>query len=435
MGYEARLPGTGRFARSSHADPCDHREMADWPDLLRSIEPTEVLGAVRALRSRTEERPAGDVLGEVSALLTKIALRDPTLALSQTSDFAKTAARALDEMPKDVADVKPRALLGTIAYNATLMMIGSRIPETAVSTAERNGLGLLSQAAIDEKIRTTACSAALGANVPKLVPLLLGRETHDPRPSDAPKRIDDAALYFGAALEAGWKQPAIEVAFQTWLAAFPTRIGDGTLTWFDLASIARMYFNRFGHQQPQKTFASLAAMLKPHDAPPAKVHAMRSLPTPIAGSMPRPRRGRPTPQDGEWTRISLHDLEGLHGGFSVHVFADGEFWFDEVSAGARHSRLFRTTLPADQMTALGALLEQHDVRQIQIPAREGIPGESRPTIDVTTPTWRHEVSKWRGDVHASFDAIATFLWSTGKRLAASSAPTWEGPFDWHWKPG
>jgi hypothetical protein len=409
--------------------------MADWHDLLASIAPAEVLAEIKALRGRTDERSAGDLLGEVSALLTKVALRDPVLALSNTSEFAKTGARALDEMPKDVADVKPRALLGTISYNATLMMLGSRIPESAVSTTERMGLGLLSEAAIDEKTRTTACNAALAANIPKLVPIILGREIVNPRPSDAPRRIDDAALYFGAALEAGWKQPAIEIAFQAWLAAFPSRVKDGTLSWFDLASIARMYFTRFSVTPAQKTFASLAALLKPYDAPPAKAHAMRSLPTPIAGSIPRPYRGKPPPEGGAWTRISLHDLEGLHGGFSVHVFADGEIWFDDVSAGAHHSRLYRAKLPAEQMDALGALLQQHDVRQIQIPARDGIPGESRPTLAVVTPQWSHDVSKWRGDSHTSFDALAGWLWSTGKRLAASSAPTWEGPADWQWKPG
>jgi hypothetical protein len=415
---------------------------AGWRALFSSIDPPTVLAAIRAAKPRVDDtsRPAGELLGEIAALLAQIAVRDPVLALAQTSDFAKAAGRALDEMPTDAAAVKPRALIGTIAYNTTMLLIGSRIPEQAVSTAERAGLGLLAQAELDEPTRTSACHASLGAGIPALLPILLGQSNGDGlplgRPGDAPKRIDDALVYFGAALEAGWKQPSIEVAFQAWLAAFPARLRDNTLAWFDLASVARVYFTRFGGTPAQKTFASLSKLLEVHDSRPTKAAAMRSMPTPIASSAPKPRREPiTTALDAPWARIALHDLEGLHGGFSVHAFADGDFWFDEVSAGARHSRLFRSTLPSDQLAALTALVLANDVRQIQIPMRNGIPGESRPTLVVTTPNWKQEVSKWRGDQHPSFDALASWLWSTGKRLAAvGNRPTWEGPFDWSWKP-
>ncbi|MGZ3422221.1 MAG: hypothetical protein ACXVEE_30405 [Polyangiales bacterium] len=398
----------------------------------------EMLGAARALKTRVQSLPAnalaGEVVGEAAELFAKMATIDPGLGLTHTKDFAGAMGRSMGEVPEKESLATSRAVFGTFAYLVASTACGAPSPD--FTRIERVWLGDLAKTHMSEKLPDdlfrSLLYASLGAGLPKLVLLLLG----DPKPSarrgSAPQNDPIAiAQHLAEALDQEWSIEEAIPAFVAFYQRFPDAQARGEATFFDLLSIVRAHHVQL-RKQPVRGFGTFLRDLVLALSPPPPKPVVREVPMPQA-SGPRPTRNAPLPR-AAWSRVELRDIEGLWGGYVVTVFGDGDFWFELVDR-TKVSRLYRATLHPSGMSDLGAVLARHDPRAMRVPMRNGVPGESCPTLSVIGEGFTHRVSKWANDKHPDFDAVASWLRATGDNLAKATAPVWTGPFDWHWSPG
>ena len=136
------------------------------------------------------------------------------------------------------------------------------------------------------------------------------------------------------------------------------------------------------------------------------------------------------------SKIELRDVQGLTGGRDIWFYADGRLIVQivEPGNGGLVAKRYQTELPSDAFTLVKALCEAHHFLELNIPLRNGVPDEARPTITVWTASGQtHSVAKWGNDRHADFDAIYEQLLTLVGR-AQAERPEFEGPYDWKWTP-
>jgi len=415
-----------------------------WTELgtrLRNSLP--VLAELRAIAARGKalqgDALVGEVLFDAAEKLAVLATVDPQLALMQTTDFASLGRRALEATPEEPSPPRARALLGTLAFVTTQIACGAPMPP--FDAVERVWLSLLAKTHLVQELPRrmlhSVLFAALAAGTPGLVPILTGKESYVAKPGSVPAEdVESVLLHLALALQEPWTREQATPALRAFYAHFPDLYARGEVSFFELLCVVRVEHVQLGGESLRGVARRLAALVSelapPPPPPPAPVTAA-SRPVPVA-TAPRPTRTAPVPTHGGWSRLELRDVEGLWGGFVVHVFADGDFWFEAVGRGATASQIFRATLPPHGLAQLGELLARHDVRLMRVPQRHGIPGESHPTLTVSGPGFTHSVGKWANDKHPDFDALAAWLRASGEQLATSTEPIWKGPFDWHYRP-
>jgi len=124
----------------------------------------------------------------------------------------------------------------------------------------------------------------------------------------------------------------------------------------------------------------------------------------------------------EFDRVVLLDVQGLFGGRDLWLAADGSAWARTVGPPeAAKPRLpegrLKFTVPPEDMDKLTRLLAEHDLAEMAIPDRPGVPDEARPIVCVQRGDELCAVAKWARDRHAAFDAIYGLL----KRLVRRAA--------------
>lgn len=132
-------------------------------------------------------------------------------------------------------------------------------------------------------------------------------------------------------------------------------------------------------------------------------------------------------------RIVLLDVQGLFGGRELWLSADGSAWARTVGPPRQGDprlpeRRWAFTVDPSDMDELARLLAEHDLAEMRIPDRPGVPDEARPIVCVQRGEDLRAVAKWARDRHAGFDAIYGLLKRLVNRTAEAGGPkpAWDG---------
>jgi hypothetical protein len=132
-------------------------------------------------------------------------------------------------------------------------------------------------------------------------------------------------------------------------------------------------------------------------------------------------------------RISLRDVQGMWGGRNIFLSRDGTLWVQAVARGLQEKR-YKLTLSAEAINDLEKFLSEHRVEEIAIKDRPGVPGEGRPTIELTTTEGKViQKVKWANDKNEQFDTVYKQLILLVPEDGRET-PVFSGAFDHNWKP-
>ncbi len=142
-------------------------------------------------------------------------------------------------------------------------------------------------------------------------------------------------------------------------------------------------------------------------------------PPPAFPEGPKPRTG---PSSRAWTTIELSDVQGLWGGRMIGVSSIGDVEV-VVVAPTKHSVRYRSSLSDARLDDLDRVLRENDLRTMEIPMRNGIPDEARPSLTLTAPGAAPvSQGKWANDRHPGFDAIAGWLNGLSYEIEEANKP-------------
>ncbi len=157
------------------------------------------------------------------------------------------------------------------------------------------------------------------------------------------------------------------------------------------------------------------------------------------GCQPRPSAPTPTPPPVPLRTITLHDVQGLHGGRALWASEGGKAVVQVVGDGPpEHPGLWEKrydlNLTPAQWAEAERLVGAHRFLTLKIEIRSALPDEAHPTIAVVTKEGAvAKVTKRERDRQPDFDALYGYL--RGLPYAADRGkPVFEGAHDWEWRP-
>lgn len=138
-------------------------------------------------------------------------------------------------------------------------------------------------------------------------------------------------------------------------------------------------------------------------------------------------------------RLTLRDVGGLLGGWTLFVRADGAVACQSIGRGGPPDfpmleKRYQTTIPAASVRALDDVLRAHSFDSLSIAPRPGQPEGVLRSISVTRADGRTaKVSQWAGQQDPDFNAVFLFCAGLFKRCS-SEEPQHAGPYDSAWAP-
>ena len=137
-------------------------------------------------------------------------------------------------------------------------------------------------------------------------------------------------------------------------------------------------------------------------------------------------------------QIVLLDVQGLWGGRHLWISLDSNAVCrfvgppKEGESGLQETR-YEFAVPEEQLSSLFELITKHSFFLIRTKDRYGVPDEARPAIFVKSEAKFNAVGKWANDEHKDFDPIYKFLLKIAES-GKKGKKTYQGTFDWNWKP-
>lgn len=131
--------------------------------------------------------------------------------------------------------------------------------------------------------------------------------------------------------------------------------------------------------------------------------------------------------------LALNDVQGLWGGRVVYLAGAGRLLLQHVERGRMETR-HALELPAAEAQAALALCGAHDLLNLTLPARPGIPDEAYITLTLINPAGAiRAVGKWAGQAHPGFQALYAQLLGWEQRARAAPA-LYRGPYQADFRP-
>jgi len=144
---------------------------------------------------------------------------------------------------------------------------------------------------------------------------------------------------------------------------------------------------------------------------------------------------------GEYvSTIILEDVHGLFGGQNAYITKDCKAIIriatpslNKERSGLQEKR-YTFELNKKDFEQIIKVLLAHNVFNINIPDRFGVPDESRSVITIKMSTGKMRIiAKWANDKHPDFDSIYHELLRIVK-MAEQESPIYKGAFDYKWQP-
>lgn len=139
----------------------------------------------------------------------------------------------------------------------------------------------------------------------------------------------------------------------------------------------------------------------------------------------------------EFAWLMLTDIQGLYGGRALYVLPNDGFVVQIVgpSPHGLEDRRYTGALSEAQRAGITALLEQHDLRTMQVPQRPGIPDEVLVQLNVGFADGTEaQAAKWSGVAHEGFSALYGHLVVLAKALPKTGEASPVVPYDHRWRP-
>jgi hypothetical protein len=136
-----------------------------------------------------------------------------------------------------------------------------------------------------------------------------------------------------------------------------------------------------------------------------------------------------------WKDVQIHlsAMQGLFGGWRVYVFGNRDAIVQRVSPVTQEKR-YRLKFTEIEFQSLLKTCIENDLLTVEPSKRPGHPDETMIQITLINPQKESRTSsKWAGDKHAEFDAVARILFELTTR-SLDMTPYHTGPFDWFASP-
>jgi hypothetical protein len=126
--------------------------------------------------------------------------------------------------------------------------------------------------------------------------------------------------------------------------------------------------------------------------------------------------------------VRLNDVQGLWGGRTLVLDADGNLYVRKISGGKEQR--YHLKLPPDQLTALLAFIPSSGISDYHEHKRFGVPDEARPQITLTLPNQKKLIAEKSADDRAPhFDKLYERLLELVER-AAKTRPYRKQQYDY-----
>lgn len=397
----------------------------DWESLLATVPAgsDERLATLRGLASAMASAPPGESIGPrlltAAELLARVGITEgPDRAKSVTRVFAGAMGRAVDELQSGRAGAI--TLLGLVAnVNVTGCVCAPTPPgffEALQPAIVENLVDVRNQ--LDEELRALVGLFAINSGRVDFARAAVGPTNAVFRPGRTFDNATSLVGYLANALQGAGEADDVRPACETFVETTPQRLAKVEFPWLAAMLVHRAFVTRFAGGRDHVVAEQLHARVRLWAMARAQAEA-------------EAERARVDP--AAWWAIALFDLHGLYPGHTIHLKRSGEAWIQHTQ-GYSFTRRFHTRIPDAVLNQLNALLLEHDLRRVSLPARNGLPDEASPSITLGAPGGTFTVMKWANDVDPAFDAVHRFLLAAAKFVVERERPFFEGPYDHAWRP-